>query len=67
MLAGALALGIGTYDSWKFGRDAGLGYSLDELLVIGGVVLIAGRMFVADKRDLPAEKRDQDTEGGPRQ
>jgi len=60
VLAGVLALAIGTYDSWRFGRDAGLGYSLDELLVIGGVVLIAGRMFAAEKRDLAAEKRDLD-------
>jgi hypothetical protein len=41
-LAGLLALAIGVYDSWKFGRDAGLSASLDEALVIGGIVLIAG-------------------------
>lgn len=41
-LAGLLALGIGVYDTWKFGRDAGLSSSLDEALVVGGIVLIAG-------------------------
>lgn len=41
-LAGILALGIGTYDSWYFGHDNGLSSALDEILVIGGVVLIAG-------------------------
>lgn len=41
-IAGILALGIGCFDTWKFGRDSGLTYSLDEILVIGGLVLIAG-------------------------
>lgn len=41
-LAGAAALAIGCYDTWVFGREAGLSSSLDEVLVIGGVVLIAG-------------------------
>jgi hypothetical protein len=41
-LAGVLALGVGVYDSWFYGRDAGLSSSLDEILIIGGVVLIAG-------------------------
>jgi len=46
-LAGALALGIGVFDTWHYGREAGLSTSLDEILVIGGVVLIAGsrRLF----------------------
>jgi hypothetical protein len=46
-VAGVLAMGIGTFDSWHYGRDAGLSSSLDEILVIGGVVLIAGskRLF----------------------
>lgn len=41
-IAGVLSLGIGCYDTWKFGRDAGLTSSLDEILVVGGIVLIAG-------------------------
>jgi uncharacterized membrane protein YgdD (TMEM256/DUF423 family) len=45
--AGLLALGAGLFDTWHYGRDAGLSSSLDEILVIGGVVLIAGsrRLF----------------------
>jgi hypothetical protein len=41
-LAGALSLGIGCFDAWRFGRDAGLTASLDEALIVGGVILIAG-------------------------
>lgn len=41
-LAGFFSLGVGCYDTWKFGRDAGLTSSLDEILVVGGIVLIAG-------------------------
>lgn len=41
-LAGIVAVGVGVWDTWHYGRDAGLTSSLDELLVIGGIVLIAG-------------------------
>jgi len=46
-IAGALAIGIGVFDSWHFGHDQGLTTSLDELLVLGGIVLVAGskRLF----------------------
>jgi hypothetical protein len=46
-VAGFIAVFIGVFDSWYFPRDAGLSSSLDEILVIGGVVLIAGskRLF----------------------
>ena len=46
-VAGLLALVVGCFDTWHFGREAGLSTSLDEILVIGGVVLIAGsrRLF----------------------
>lgn len=40
--AGIVAVGVGVWDTWHYGRDAGLTSSLDELLVIGGIVLIAG-------------------------
>ena len=45
--AGIIAVAIGTFDSWHFGRDLGLSSSLDEILIIGGIVLIAGsrRLF----------------------
>lgn len=41
-IAGVLALGAGLYDTWHYGRDGGLTASLDEALVIGGLILIAG-------------------------
>jgi hypothetical protein len=46
-LTGLCALGIGVYDSWFYGHDKGLSSSLDEILVIGGIVLMAGsrRLF----------------------
>lgn len=46
-VAGVLALAVGCFDSWHFGRDAGLTSSLDEILIVSGVVLIAGsrRLF----------------------
>lgn len=50
--AGVLALGVGVYDSWIFGRDRGLTGSLDEVLIIGGVILIAGtRRFLTTDKD----------------
>jgi hypothetical protein len=46
-VAGLIAVGIGVYDSWFYGHDQGLSSSLDEILVIGGIVLMAGskRLF----------------------
>jgi hypothetical protein len=46
-VAGFIAVFIGVFDSWYFPRDQGLSSSLDEILVIGGIVLIAGskRLF----------------------
>lgn len=46
-VAGAASLAIGCYDTWKFGRNDGLTSSLDEVLIISGIVLIAGsrRLF----------------------
>lgn len=41
-VAGVLSLGVGVFDTWRFGRDSGLTASLDEALVIGGIILIAG-------------------------
>lgn len=47
-IAGVLALAIGCFDSWHFGREAGLTSSLDELLIVGGVILVAGtKKFIA--------------------
>lgn len=47
-IAGFLALGVGCFDTWHFGRDGGMTTSLDELLVVGGIILIAGtKKFIA--------------------
>lgn len=46
-IAGVVAVGIGVFDVWHYGRDGGLTTSVDELLILGGIVLIAGsrRLF----------------------
>ena len=46
-LAGLIAVGAGLYDCWFKGKDEGLTMSLDEILILGGIVLIAGsrRLF----------------------
>lgn len=46
-VAGVASLAIGCYDTWSFGRNDGLTSSLDEVLIISGIVLIAGsrRLF----------------------
>ena len=41
-IAGFLAVGLASYDVWKFGRDAGFTSSLDEILILTGIALIAG-------------------------
>jgi hypothetical protein len=56
-LAGALALGIGCFDTWHFGREAGLTSSLDEILIVGGVVLIAGSRRLFSGVPQPGEKQ----------
>lgn len=51
-VAGILSLAVGCFDSWYFGRNEGLTASLDEILVISGIVLIAGsrRLFGVGER-----------------
>lgn len=46
-IAGVASLAIGCYDTWVFGRTNGLTSSLDEVLIISGIILIAGsrRLF----------------------
>lgn len=46
-IAGIASLAIGCFDTWKFGRNDGLTSSLDEVLIISGIVLLAGsrRLF----------------------
>jgi hypothetical protein len=59
-LAGILALSIGTYDAWYFPRDQGLSPSLDEALVIGGVVLIAGSRKLFGAVPVPVRRENGD-------
>ena len=59
-LAGLIAVGIGSYDSWFYGHDSGLSSSLDEILVIGGIVLMAGsrRLFAGNPSLIEGTKRE---------
>lgn len=41
-LAGFVAVGVGCYDVWFYGRDNGFSASLDEILILTGITLIAG-------------------------
>ena len=46
-IAGVIALAAGLFDTWHYGREGGLSTNVDEILVLGGIVLIAGsrRLF----------------------
>jgi len=57
-VAGVLALGIGCFDTWHYGRDGGLTSSLDEILILGGVVLVAGsrRLFSGVSPNAPSSQ-----------
>ena len=50
-LAGLIAVGLASYDVWVYGRDAGFSASLDEILILTGITLIAGvrNLFGAQK------------------
>lgn len=54
-VAGLVAIVIGVSDTWHYGRDGGLSTSVDELLVIGGIILIAGsrKLFLGKNGDEP--------------
>ena len=41
-IAGLIAVAVGVFDTWYYGKDAGLSSKIDELLILGGIVLIAG-------------------------
>ena len=51
-IAGIVSVAVGVFDAWHFGRDNGLSANIDELLIIGGIVLIAGsrRLFTGTPR-----------------
>jgi hypothetical protein len=64
-MTGVIALGIGVYDSWIYGHEKGLSSSLDEILVLGGIVLMAGsrRLFAgAPSLIKPAKEKETKTE-----
>ena len=63
-IAGLVAVGIGTFDAWHYGREAGLSANIDELLIMGGIVLIAGsrRLF----GPIAAARREDSNGGNPR-
>jgi hypothetical protein len=65
LIGGFVCVGIGCYDEWVFGHNAGFTTSLDELLVIAGVLLIAGAPEAVEKmlgpkeiKSPPEEKKD---------
>lgn len=41
-IAGLIAVGIGSWDAWHYGRDAGFSSALDEILILTGIALVAG-------------------------
>lgn len=45
LLAGLLAVAIGLFDLWRYGRAEGLSVELDEALVLIGIALIASGMW----------------------
>jgi hypothetical protein len=45
LLGGLLAVGLGVYDLWHFGRDAGLSVAVDEALILLGISMIAGSIW----------------------
>ena len=52
-LAGFVAVGLASFDVWRYGRDAGFTSSLDEILILSGIALIAGvrNLFSAQRPD----------------
>ena len=57
-IAGFVSVAVGVWDTWHYGRDAGLTASIDELLIIGGIVLIAGSRRLFTGQAPPEEPRD---------
>lgn len=55
-IAGVIAVGVASYDQWHFGRDGGFTSSLDEILILSGIALIAGvrNLFGGTKPGTPS-------------
>jgi hypothetical protein len=43
-VAGLLAVGLGSFDLWHYGRDSGLSVAVDEALILLGISMIAGSL-----------------------
>jgi hypothetical protein len=58
-IAGIIAAIIAVYDCWHFGAQGGFSNSLDEILLLTGITLIAGvrNLFGGHRR--PPAKPDQ--------
>lgn len=52
-LAGVISVGLGARDIWAYGRDAGFTSSLDEILILTGIALIAGVRNLFGGREPP--------------
>jgi hypothetical protein len=59
-LAGSLSLFIGSFDAWVYGRDRGLTSSLDEILIITGIGLIAGVAHLFPSKEKKTEELHAD-------
>jgi hypothetical protein len=44
-VAGLLAVAIGVFDLWHYGRDSGLSVAVDEALILLGISMIAGSIM----------------------
>lgn len=56
-IAGLIAVAIGSWDAWHYGRDAGFSSALDEILILTGIALVAGiRNLFAQKQPPNGEK-----------
>jgi len=45
MVAGLIAVGLGTFDLWHYGRENGLSVAVDEALILLGISMIAGTLM----------------------
>ena len=55
-VAGAVAVAVACFDQWIYGRDNGFTSSLDEILILSGIALIAGvrNLFAGQRPDHPS-------------
>ena len=60
-IAGLASLVVGCWDTWHYGREGGLSTNVDEILVLGGIVLIAGsrRLFAGPANFVASRQPDK--------